>query len=559
MKVTGTYNHFFKYQDITDTLTSYVQDHPDYCRMSSLATTHEGRSIWMIEITDLSTGDFSDKPGFAVTGNIHAGEVTGNVAAMYFLDTIFTNLKDPKIAELLKKYTVYCVPRISPDGSELYLTTPTMLRSVPMMYPFEQVMPGLQPKDLDGDGVIRQMRIKDPCGAFKVSEEDPRLMIKRLPDEVEGTFYNVYSEGEILEFDPLEEIQSAPSLYGNDLNRNFPISWAPENRQRGAGSYALSNIESKAIADFMEAHKNLCTILHFHTMGGQYLYPPGYKSAKEANREDMDRYKAIGDMAVKETGYVCWNVKDEYMGSIPGDILGLCDDFCHFGMGVLNFTCECWDLDERAGMPHTLPNKIKTDEEQLALVKARLKWLDENNDGEGFKCWETFQHPQLGEVEIGGFDYKGVIQNPPLKFLESDIARHTNFLLRELACLPHLYTKEKVVTQVDESTWKVDLVIANSAFLPTYVLKEALDIRKAAPIQVTLEGAEVITGKAKEDIGHLNGFWNSAVIGGLGGVTPSHMPTSKKLSWILKGKEGDTVTITASAPRAGKLVETITL
>ncbi|MCF0150460.1 MAG: zinc carboxypeptidase [Firmicutes bacterium] len=559
MKLKNTYDHFFKYQEITDILTAYAAEHPELCRLSPLAVTREGRNIWMIEITDLSTGDFADKPGFAVTGNIHAGEVTGNAAAMYFLDTIFSNLDDPKIADLLKDYTVYCIPRISPDGSELYLTTTTMLRSVPAMYPFEQPMPGLQPKDLDGDGVIRQMRIQDPAGAFKVDPDDPRVMIRRQPDDTEGPFYNIYGEGEILEFDPLEDVVAAPPQMGNDLNRNFPFSWAPENRQKGSGDFALSNTESRAIAEFMNSHKNICTILHFHTMGGQYLYPPGYKSGKEAHKEDMDRYKAIGEMAVKETGYVCWNVRDDYMGSRPGEILGLCDDFCHFAMGVLNYTCECWDFDARAGMPHVSPNKPKTFDEQIALFKARLKWLDENNNGEGFMMWTPFDHPQLGKVEIGGFDYKGVIQNPPLKFLESVIEGHTRFLLREMRCLPHLYTRDKKVTKVAEDTYKIEMVIGNSSYLPTYVLREALDNRKAAPIEVTLQGAEPVSGKAKETIGHLNGFWNSCEVGMTGSATPAHMPTFKKLTWVVKAPAGTVLTVTAAAPRAGKLVETITL
>lgn len=560
MKVTGVYDHFFKHEEITNTLKGYQENYPECCRLHSLAKTAEGRDIWMIEITDLSTGGFDDKPGFGVTGNIHAGEVTGNCCAMHFLDYLFTNIKEEEVAWLLKQYTVYCVPRISPDGSELYLTSPTMLRSVPAMYPYEEPMPGMQPKDLDGDGVIRQIRVKDPNGCFKISEKDPRLMVKREPDDVEGTFYHVYSEGIIQDYHEDKEIKSAPSLYGNDLNRNFPISWAPENRQAGAGAYALSNIESAALAKFIEAHKNLCTILHFHTMGGQYLFPPGCEPSRKAHKEDMIRYRQIGAMATEETTYPCWNVRDEYMGSLPGEILGLFDDFNHFAMGLVNYTCECWDLDVRSGFGHICPNREKTDEEVFDMTYRRLKWIDEENDGVGFLDWTPFHHPQLGDVEIGGFDYKGVIQNAPAKFLEQEVEKNTRFLLREMKTLPRLYFRDTKVTPLGEKQFRVETTVANSAYLPTYVTREAVDVGRAREVTAQIAGAEVIVGKEKEEIGHLNGYWGNANYGwGLGGTTANHTPMSRKLSWVVEAEPGTEVTVVCGCPRAGKVSQKIIL
>ena len=560
MKTQYVYDHYFTYDEITSALRQYKHDYPDLCRLTTLGTTPENREIWLIEITDPETGTFEDKPGFAVTANIHAGEVTGNCCAMYFLDTIFNNCEEEPVRSLLKKYTIYCVPRISPDGSEYYLNHPGMIRSVPRLYPFEEEMPGLHPQDLDGDGVIRQMRIKRPEGALKIDPEDPRIMIKRRPDEVTGDFYDVYSEGMIVDKDPEEEINTALTAFGNDLNRNFPISWAPEHRQHGAGSYALSNPESAALAEFMDKHKNLCTILHFHTMGGQYLYPPGYKSGKDSNREDMKIYKEIGKMATEESGYPCWNVRDEYIGNTPEEILGLMDDFSYFAMGLINFTCECWDLDKRAGFDYIVPARELTEEEAINQLRLRLKWIDEQNDGTGFKTWTKFDHPQLGEVEIGGFDYKHVIQNAPSKFIQQEVEKHTRFLLREMNTLPHLYLKNTRVTAVGNTHYRIETTLANASYLPTYVTKEAVATGRAQEITAVLEGTEVTEGKAKQKIGHLNGYWSKGSYGyGLGSITVNHAPTDKKLSWVVEGKPGDTVTITCSCPRAGKVQECITL
>ena len=131
MKHTHVYDHYYLYGEIAEIVKGYAAQYPQYAKLDVLGQTEEGRDILLLEITDLSTGDFADKPAYYVEGNIHAGEVTGSMTVMYLMDTIFSNLDDPEIAKILKKNTFYLLPRVSPDGTEHYLTTPESLRSVP--------------------------------------------------------------------------------------------------------------------------------------------------------------------------------------------------------------------------------------------------------------------------------------------------------------------------------------------------------------------------------------------------------------------------------------------
>lgn len=562
MKVTHTYDHYYRYHEITQILQEYVSAYPQYCRLTSLGKTGEGRDIWKFELTDLSSGDFSEKPALCVTGNIHAGEVTGSMCAMYFLDYLLSNRDTPEIAPLLKAFTVYCVPRISPDGSELYLTTPVQLRSVNKPHPFDEPQPGVQPEDIDGDGVIRLMRVKAKNGVWKISKKDPRVMAKRRPDDMDGEFYNLYSEGKVLDFDGVS-LQPAPALYGNDLNRNFPCNWLPENKQAGSGAYALSNVESQTMAKFIHSQKNLCAILNFHTMGGMYLFPPGMKSAKDCPKEDMERYREIGKMATEETTYPAVNIKDDYVGNANMSVVGAFDDFNHFVMGIMDFTCECWDLNPRVGFPHPWPRPQSIpDETQEDIAVARLKWVDEQNDGQGFKDWTVFQHPELGEVEIGGLDNKTVVQNCPVKFLPQEVEKHTKFLLRYLKTLPRLSLDQPKVTPVGGDCYQIDAVVENLGYLPTYITKEAVELRVAQPLtaQLSGDGVQILAGKEKESIGHLQGFSGVKVTyGHIGPTTSSHDPCAKKLSWVVKAQPGSEITLTVSAPRAGKASATILL
>ena len=72
MKYSYVYDHYYKYQEITDILNEYAQKHSDIARLGSIGVTEQGRNIWLMEVTDLSTGDFSEKPALYIEGNIHA-------------------------------------------------------------------------------------------------------------------------------------------------------------------------------------------------------------------------------------------------------------------------------------------------------------------------------------------------------------------------------------------------------------------------------------------------------------------------------------------------------
>ncbi len=618
--VTQIYDHFYRYQEITDLLQGYAEKYPSLASLEAIGETPQGRKIWVITVTDRSAGAPEDKPAFYAEGNIHAGEVTGCMTCMYLLDVIFTNLSDPYIADMLKRYTIYVCPRVSPDGSEHYLTTPDMVRSAPRDYPYTQPMPGLTPADLDGDGVIRRMRVSSPYGIWKESEADPRVMTRRLPDDVEGVFYNVYSEGLIEDYDGVH-VTGAPGRFGNDFNRNYPVGWKPEHEQRGAGDFPLSNPETLANASFLKKHPNVCAVLDMHTMGGQNLYTPGFKARKDTEKADIEIYQHLGQMAHEENGYPVINVFDEYMPLGSQATYGGFDDFCHFILGVPAFTIECWDLDPRVGLKPVFPPKAdETWEEQEDAALKYVQWIDRELSGEehenAIKPWTKFDHPQLGEVEIGGIDYKHVVQNPPIKFLVQELEKHTRFMLRYVHTLPRVSFRTVCAKDlgiaaagagaagVDTGApavmggsagapagagapaasarhlYQLEARVMNTGYLSTYVFKEGLKMKDLKPLCLEIAaqpagaasasagGAEkgaaaelcFIQGKARTELGHLEGF--SGVGGynsGLGAMTFENNPCEKKITWIISAVPGTRLTLHLSGGRSGRIQEDLTL
>ena len=141
--------------------------------------SYEGRDIWLATVTNFETGADLDKPAFLVEANIHALEVTGCTAALHLIDKLLSGYgSDPKVTRCLDTRAFYVVPRLNPDGAELALADqPRFVRSSVRPYPRLDEQDGLYEEDIDGDGRILMMRMKDPNGAWKAHSEEPRLMV----------------------------------------------------------------------------------------------------------------------------------------------------------------------------------------------------------------------------------------------------------------------------------------------------------------------------------------------------------------------------------------------
>ncbi|HEY6825474.1 MAG TPA: hypothetical protein VI259_01380, partial [Gemmatimonadaceae bacterium] len=162
-------------------------------------------------------------------------------------------------------------------------------------------------------------------------------------------------------------------------------------------------------------------------------------------------------------------------------------------------------------------------------------------------------HPQLGKVEIGGWDRFHAFGNPPLALLERELARFPRWLLWQALCSPKLELLHAGASVLGPGTWKVTLVIQNTGWLPTYVSKRALARKTVRGIiaEITLPSdATLAGGKACDEVGQLEGkaykhtgvsFWPDY------NVTDDRM----KLDWIVRAEAGATVQLTARHERAG--------
>ena len=79
------YDHFYAYEELTDTLRTLAEEAPSLCTLESIGKSYEERDIWLLTVTNIETGDHLDKPGFLIEANIHSMEWTGCTAALHLV------------------------------------------------------------------------------------------------------------------------------------------------------------------------------------------------------------------------------------------------------------------------------------------------------------------------------------------------------------------------------------------------------------------------------------------------------------------------------------------
>ena len=117
------FDRFLRYDDMVAWLDLIAARRPDLVTLESYGHSYEGRKLWVLAITDQSTGSHDTKPAHWVDANIHAVEVTGGVAALYLVHHLVNGFEsgDPMVTEALRTRTFYVAPRVNPDGVEAAL------------------------------------------------------------------------------------------------------------------------------------------------------------------------------------------------------------------------------------------------------------------------------------------------------------------------------------------------------------------------------------------------------------------------------------------------------
>jgi len=448
-KVPVAWNRFYDHAGLTAILARLHRAFPDLTRLYSIGKSTQGRHLWCLEVTARNVGDPDRKPGMYIDGNIHGNEVQAGETVAYtawYLCHQYGRLD--KVTSLLDERVFYLLPSINPDGRDFWLHTGGRARSG--LEPLDNDRDGQADEDdvedLNGDGLITMMRIRDPHGRFKLHPDYPEyLMVRTRPDEP-GEYELLGSEG--IDNDGDGRInEDGPGGY--DMNRNWGFDWQPNYVQYGARDYPFSQPETRAVAEFVLAHTNIAAAQSYHNSGGMILKTPGSESGP---RHDQDErvLGLIGERGEKILPFyrslILW--KDLY--TAWGSEL----DWLYGGRGILSFANELWtskNLYRTSSSP--------SDEQEAEFMKYVL--MDE-----GLVPWQEFEHPTYGTIEIGGRK-KEWGRVPPSFLLEEELHRNMAFTLYHADMMPFIEISEVKVEKLGESLFKIWVTIENKRLIPT--------------------------------------------------------------------------------------------
>ncbi len=555
------FDRFHRYDELMAVLRAFEARRPDLFRLECLGRSHEGRDIPVVVATRRETGEDTAKPAVWVDGNIHAGELAASTACLHLLHVLETayGVRED-VTRLLDTRALYVCPRVNPDGAEWALADrPKHIRSSTRPWPFdEDAVDGLDVEDVDGDGRILTMRIPDPNGPFKAHPDEPRLMTPRDPAESGGQYWRVVPEGRLRAYDGVE-IRVNPNREGLDLNRNFPSGWRQEYQQAGAGPYPVSEPETRAIVDFIVRHPNLCMGVSFHTHSGVILRPFSGEPDDNMPAEDLWLYKLFGKRASAFTGYPCLSIFHDFKYH-PKQVISGGFDWIYEHLGQFFWTVEIWAPAREAGITdyHYIDwYREHPPEDDLKLIA----WSDRELDGQGYVDWYPFEHPQLGPVELGGWNKLATFRNPPAKYLEREVRRFPDWLVWQALTTPRLEPLRAQAEPLGEGAWRVRLAVQNTGYLPTYATKRALErrITRGVIYEIELpEGAELVAGKPRQEGEQLEGRANKVT---LQAFLPDPRLTADRgqCEWTVRAPCGTRLILRARHDRAGRVEVPIVL
>ncbi len=483
-KVEISWNRYYSYDGVEEICRKLANAHPNLIKLSSIGKSYEGRELWMMTVSDHQTGEVDRKPGFYVDGNIHSNEIQGTEITLYtawYLAEMFASNKF--IKELLQDKVFYIVPTINPDARDNYLkepNTPHSPRSGMLVLDNDRDgdygEDGFQ--DLNNDGHITMMRRKTPYGQYKEDPNDPRRLIQ-VDDEEFGEYEILGYEGIDKDSDGLVN-EDGIGYY--DPNRDWGWKWQPDYIQRGAYKYPFSLPENRAVADFVLKHPNIAGAQSYHNNGGMILRGPGAEEDKDTyNREDVKVYDALGKRGQKMMpGYRYLTVYKDLYSVFGGEL-----DWFYGGRGIFTFTNELFTsymyFNENAG---------RNSGQEYEFDKYLLF-------GDAFVEWETYDHPQYGEIEIGGFK-KNYTRADPGFLLEQDAHRNMAFTIFHAYHTPKLVVAKVEEKELPGGLREITAEIANERLIPTHGSHD-LTYKIERPDFISLKGLEVLAGMVVEN------------------------------------------------------------
>lgn len=477
-----TWDRWLDHDEITERLELMERTWPEFLTLQSTGESYGGREMWLMTINNPETGPEMDKAAMFIEANVHGNEIQGAEVVLYTIWYLMENYgRIADVTRLVDERVFYMVPSVNPDGRDYFLDESgagARTGHVPVDSDGDGLFDEDGPNDLNGNGVIEQIRKYVPGeGTHRQSSRDPRIMEPVMPWEL-GDWVLLGFEG--IDDDGDGRINEDP-VGGYDPNRNYATDWQPNYIQFGSMDYPFQLPEARALNDFMMAHPNIAGFQSFHNSGGMILRGPGAAWQGTYPDEDIRVYDEIGEWGERMLPYYEYLVIWRGLYTVHGGSV----DWTNDGLGIVSFSNELWNGGQYFNSP-LLQDQQGDPDSPISGPQGQYFFDDFLEMGDQFVEWAPFEHPEYGEVEMGGWRKLSGRVNP--RFMSMELFhRNMAFTLYHADQMPLMTMGDTSVERIDDDVFRVRVDIRNDRLIPTITVR-ARENHVVRPDLLTVEG-----------------------------------------------------------------------
>ena len=484
-KVRLDFNRWHDYDELKADMLTLEEAYPKYLTYSSLGTSYAGRDIMIMTINNPDTGPEMDKAAMYIEANVHGNEIQGSEVALYTIWYLMEHYeRNDMVKRLVDERVFYIIPTVNPDGRQYFMEgTGSGARTghVPVDSDNDGLYDEDGPDDLNGNGITDQIRKYVPGqGTHRISHRDSRLL-EPVPDGEKGDYVLLGSEG--IDNDGDGRVNEDPPG-GYDPNRNWASDWQPNYIQGGSMDYPFQLPEARAVNDFLMSHPNIAGVQSYHNSGGMILRGPGAEWQGTYPREDDAVYDVLGEMGERMLPYYDYLVIWSGLYTVHGGFI----DWTNDGLGMISFSNELWNGGQYFNSPD-LQEQQDDPESPIEPRRANLFFDDHLEFGEQYVEWESYDHPDFGAVELGGWNkMRGRV---PPRFMNEELShRNMAFTLYQADEMPKMSVGETNVEKLSGDVYRVRVDFENPKVAPT-ITRRAADNNVVPPDLITVAGRNV--------------------------------------------------------------------
>lgn len=607
------FNAYHTPADVNYLLSGFAASHPPIARLHKIAVSPGGSVVNVLEVGPEITKKKKELPAVFVAANLEGTVPIATEAALYLAHLL---LEQPRTR---KNKTWYILSVGNPDAAWNYFKKPLKM-DARNAQPYNDDMDDQTDEDgvedLDGNGVITMMRVKEPEGQWITIPGEPRLMKKADWTKGEKGIYKLYTEG--IDNDEDGEInEDGPG--GVNIGINFPHLF--KFFTKTGGTWAGSEKESFNLFKFIYQHPEIAMTICFGESnfcmvpprGGRkgtadyskikvperiakrfgydpdktysmkeimekarQLAPPGFELTESMVASFLGLGEAVNPLPKDLKFYQ--QISEEYKEFLKKNRLdskrwepapakdGSFELWAYYHLGLPSFSMDFWtlpQLEEKGKEPKITAEKLETmsNEEFLALgqekinaflkasgapenikakmimnavksgmmttkkmaemmrqmpkpkskegadpkEKALLVFSDKEPDGKGFVQWTPYEHPTLGQVEIGGI-VPFATNTPPASRLTHLLKGQVPWVFELVKRLAVVKIAKTQVIPLGKGFYRVKVWVENSGFLP-YPTSMGNRNQRIPPVVVSLTAGnfKIIEGKKRHLINEVKG------------------------------------------------------